>query len=489
MMKLLVLLCVIPYVLTLNVTVVEPPLRVELLPPKEALQRDARNVQTLWITMPIDHFDPHNRDTFQMRYMVNEQFFGGDDSPIFIFVGGEWAISTGWLLAGNMYTMAEENNGYMVYTEHRYYGQTLPYAQFTIENLRFLNVDQALADLAYFIHEMKKSPRFANSKVIMYGGSYAANMVLWFKQRYSHLVEGVIASSGPILAEVDFHGYLETVHNAFLSEGGEQCINTIGQGIADAVAALDTEAGRIMLRDLFRLCELPNVDDRFDLGYFSGIISWAFSGSVQSATPGSLFNLCQLFLGTQFGSTPIEKIAGYLAWNYGTGGCFGNFQTLLNAYSGNCVVPYSTRNPYGFAMFVRLSVRVLAQRKLYFGMARAWYYQTCTEYGYFQIAPTSGTAFDSLRWLTVEFYAEVCKRAFDERFDEQFIYDAAERVNTVFGGLYPDVNNTINIHGMLDPWRAIGVFDRDLKDNSPTIDVPRQVSILLQPIHREEMNI
>lgn len=76
----------------------------------------------------------------------------------------------------------------------------------TTENLRFLNVDQALADLAYFIMELKKQPRFENSKIVLYGGSYAANMALWFKQRYPHLVVGGVASSGPILAKVDFTG-------------------------------------------------------------------------------------------------------------------------------------------------------------------------------------------------------------------------------------------------------------------------------------------
>lgn len=72
--------------------------------------------------------------------------------------------------------------------------------------MRFLNIDQALADLAYFIKYLKQQPRFANSKIIMYGGSYAANMVMWFKQRYPHLVLGVVASSGPIEAKIDFAG-------------------------------------------------------------------------------------------------------------------------------------------------------------------------------------------------------------------------------------------------------------------------------------------
>lgn len=47
--------------------------------------------------------------------------------------------------------------------------------------------------------------------------------------------------------------------------------------------------------------------------------------------------------------------------------------------------------------------------------ARAWYYQTCTEYGFFQTAPRSNTVFDPLWWLTVDFYVDICKRAFSEK--------------------------------------------------------------------------
>ncbi|KAI8424437.1 hypothetical protein MSG28_002927 [Choristoneura fumiferana] len=269
---------------------------------------------------------------------------------------GEWNIAAGWLLGGNMFEMARENHGYQVYTEHRYYGETVPYANFTTENLRFLNVDQALADLAYFIQAMKQQPRFADSPVILYGGSYAANMVLWFKQRYPHLVLGTVASSGPIKGQVDFTGYLETVHEAFLSEGGEQCIDVIRQG-----------------------------------------------------------------------NTPMEKIGGYIAQTAGLTTCWDmRYEALINTYSQ----PRSN--------------------------SRAWYFQTCTEYGFFQTAPRIGTVFDPLVWLTVDFYVDICKKAFSERFDEEFVYDAVERVNLAFGGLEPDVNNTINIHGDIDPWHYLG---------------------------------
>ncbi|XP_014367576.2 putative serine protease K12H4.7 [Papilio machaon] len=422
--------------------VLEPPIRVELEPP-ESSNLNTRNVLTSWITMPLDHFDPQNRETFQMRFMFNEEFFGGEGKPVFIMVGGEWAIAPGWLRAGNMYLMAQENQGYLIYTEHRYYGETLPYTEFTTENLRFLNVDQALADIAYFILELKKQERFANSKIILYGGSYAANMALWFKQRYPHLVEGVVASSGPIKGKVDFAGYLEVVHEAFKSEGGEQCISTIRQGIADTIAAMESILGRQSLEEAYRLCNPLNYDNELDLGYFSGLITWSFSGSVQRARPGTLLAICNNFATNIYGETPMKKIGGYIAATQNLGSCWATgFETFLRTYNTTSI-------------------------------SRAWYYQTCTEYGYFQIAPKSGTVFDQLKWLDVAFYVEVCKQVFDQRFDEAFVYDAVDRVNLIFGGLNPDVNNTINIHGTVDPWHALGVYDRDLKEGSPTYTVPR----------------
>ncbi|XP_026755585.2 putative serine protease K12H4.7 [Galleria mellonella] len=418
-----------------------PTLRVDLQPPEEYNRLTSRNVSTSWITMPIDHFDPQNTDTFQMRFMYNEDLFGGPGYPVFILVGGEWTIAEGWLRGGNMYLMAEENRGYQIYTEHRYYGQTLPYENFTAENLRFLNVDQALADLAFFINDLKKQPRFAESKIILYGGSYAGNMVLWFKQRYPHLALGVVASSAPIAARLDFTGYLEVVHDALLSEGGDECISILRQGISDTAAALQTEDGRHTIQTTYRFCNesVFDFDNPFDLGYFSGAITWRFSGQVQTASPGTLRNLCNNFINNVYGTTPMEQIAGYLVGQ----SCLNvNFNILLNAYSQN-------------------------------NNNRAWYFQTCTEYAYFQTAPRSGTIFDPLIWVDVPFYSEVCKRIFDIRYDESFTADAIDRVNLIFGGTEPNVNNTINIHGNIDPWHVLGVYDRDIKASSPTYTIPR----------------
>ena len=41
-------------------------------------------------------------------------------------LGGEWVITPGWLQGGHMYDMAEGMSGQLLYTEHRFYGESIP---------------------------------------------------------------------------------------------------------------------------------------------------------------------------------------------------------------------------------------------------------------------------------------------------------------------------------------------------------------------------
>lgn len=47
--------------------------------------------------------------------------------PIFIMIGGEWEIGDGHITEGELiYDMARESNGLLIYTEHRFYGKSIP---------------------------------------------------------------------------------------------------------------------------------------------------------------------------------------------------------------------------------------------------------------------------------------------------------------------------------------------------------------------------
>lgn len=60
-----------------------------------------------------------------MRYFSNNEHYA-PGGPLFIYLGGEWEISYGWVMGGHMYDMAKEMNGHIFYTEHRYYGRSYP---------------------------------------------------------------------------------------------------------------------------------------------------------------------------------------------------------------------------------------------------------------------------------------------------------------------------------------------------------------------------
>lgn len=62
---------------------------------------------------------------FRQRYYENSRYFK-KNGPILIMIGGEWAISKGFLEAGLMYELASAYNAIMYYTEHRYYGKSKP---------------------------------------------------------------------------------------------------------------------------------------------------------------------------------------------------------------------------------------------------------------------------------------------------------------------------------------------------------------------------
>ena len=61
-----------------------------------------------------------------------------------------------------------------------------------------LSTDQALADFAYLIDHLRVSLNAENSPIVGFGGSYGGMMAAWFRLKYPHMIDGVIAASAPI---------------------------------------------------------------------------------------------------------------------------------------------------------------------------------------------------------------------------------------------------------------------------------------------------
>lgn len=121
------------------------------------------------VDLRVDHFNPLDRRTYDARYFVNNAHWlaGG---PIFIYVSGGTDLYDDFLLGGVIAELSQELNGNIFALEHRYFGESRPTEDTSVDNLRFLTVHQALADLAQFIGFIKANYYgAANSRVILWG--------------------------------------------------------------------------------------------------------------------------------------------------------------------------------------------------------------------------------------------------------------------------------------------------------------------------------
>lgn len=151
----------------------------------------------------------------------------------------------------------------------------------SVENMRFLNVEQALADLAHFIaHIRERHPEYQDSQVIMVGGSYSATMVAFFRQKYPHLAAGAWASSAPMLVKVDFQEYKEVVGASIRSVGGEECYQRLSRAFSQAEQLIFDKKFEEFSK-LFRTCDELSDDNPYDTMIIFYSLSELLAGLVQ----------------------------------------------------------------------------------------------------------------------------------------------------------------------------------------------------------------
>ncbi|KAB1272497.1 Lysosomal Pro-X carboxypeptidase [Camelus dromedarius] len=150
----------------------------------------------------VDHFGFNTDKTFKQRYLIADRHWKKDGGSILFYTGNEGDIIWFCNNTGFMWDVAEELKAMLVFAEHRYYGESLPFGSNSFKDskhLNFLTSEQALADFAKLIKYLKRTiPGAKNQPVIALGGSYGGMLAAWFRMKYPHIVVGALASSAPI---------------------------------------------------------------------------------------------------------------------------------------------------------------------------------------------------------------------------------------------------------------------------------------------------
>eukprot|EP00953_Heterococcus_sp_UTEX-ZZ885_P020245 11330-Heterococcus_DN1.PRE.1 len=164
------------------------------------------NCKVRYITQQLDHFSsatgPFGVTTFQQRYFwCDEHYQPG--SPLLLYCGNEADVTLYVNATGAMWAAAEHLSAVLVFAEHRFYGESQPFASTTITSTynselphrEHLSAAQALGDLATLVQSVKLQPE---QRVVAYGGSYGGMLAAWLRIKYPHIVHGAVAASAPL---------------------------------------------------------------------------------------------------------------------------------------------------------------------------------------------------------------------------------------------------------------------------------------------------
>lgn len=296
------------------------------------------------------------------------------------------------LRGGHMYDMGRNLSALMIYTEHRYYGYTIPTDDLTMKNIQYLNVDQALADLAHFIQHMKENfPQIRNSGVILVGCSYSGTMVTWFMQKYPHLAQGAWSMSAPLNAQVDFVEYKEVVSHAVHEVGTETCSGKIRRAFQQLEALYESNQ-TTKINEMFQLCSPLDINNKLDVWNLFSDVAGPWSGVVQyySVHDRDIEIACEQLLAVQ-AETDIEAYAKWIMYRFRIpeDDCYDHtYEYFMYWFNGTSWDDWVARSEW-----------------------RQWLYQTCSEYGWYQSSGSENILFGKM--FPVDLSLQWCEDLYD----------------------------------------------------------------------------
>ncbi|KAF5284219.1 hypothetical protein FQR65_LT00219 [Abscondita terminalis] len=382
-----------------------------------------------WMEVPLNHFDLFDNRTWKMRYIVNDKNYK-EGGPIFIEVGGEWTIDGIALVMSNMFDLVKEHHGIMIETEHRYYGESLPFGEdFEIEQMQYLQIEQAIEDLAYFIEHFKQeNPKYKDAKVIVHGCSYPGMLVTWLRLRFPHIVDIAYASSAPLGVGLDYPEFFEVVNDVYANVSDE-CIETIRQGFNQTNELMKTEDGRARVRKAFE--------------------GWT-CGDVHKMNSAEILGKIVSVLNVMHDPSQYEQVACLVmtmdADDEEAFKRLANFIIFKSKHIANC----ASEKPEG--------------QELRNGVA--WAYQTCTEMGTFQTLNRKNSHHPFQMDMSVEESVAECVSDFGGMVTETVLRTGIERVSRRYGGTKPKVTKVVTIQGTNDPWKHLATLE-DYNEEAP----------------------
>ncbi|CAG7717024.1 unnamed protein product [Allacma fusca] len=401
-----------------------------------------------YFEMPVDHFSFSTNKTFKMRYLYNDTYWNKSaNGPIFFYTGNEGDIKWFAQNTGFMWDIAPEFQALLLFAEHRYYGDSLPFGNDSFkspEKTGYLTSEQALADYAEFLQWFRYHRGGPDSPIIAFGGSYGGMLTAWMRIKYPHVIQGGIAASAPIWQYQGItpcNTFSRIVTQDFMNVSSEcgksirvswKHLNTLGQ----------SDGGRQWLTTNWKLCQ--SLNNQSDLQMLKdwlynvygnlAMVDYPYAASFLEPLPAyPIKAVCEKLFDSKL---PDKQLLRAL---------FKGLNVYFN-YTGSakCL-------DYG-----QQATQSLGDL--------GWDYQACTE----QVMPMCNDGvsdiFEPIPWNETGF-AESCQQKWK-------VQPRPYMAEIMYGGKHIQASsNIVFSNGLLDPWSGGGVLE-SLSDSLISVIIP-----------------
>ncbi len=364
-----------------------------------------------------------NGDTFDQRYYVDSQFYGGAGSPLVINLCGEGPCTRS--PAGYVQQVCQGLQAMCVSLEHRFYGESIPYGNLDNNNiLTHLTIENALLDAKAFL-EFFKANQTITGKVLVVGGSYPGGLASFMRTAYPDTVDAAWASSGVVFPKIEFPEFDEAIAGAI----SPQCADSVR--LVTAAFEEATNAGGQARADAMNLFG-ADMDKLWDPDFYYMMADSA-AMAVQYSNKQWLCDAMQPVptLSTQ---KRRELFANFTVKYWGASfphDCFYD-TSCLNSTDPNT-------------------------QKRWQPTARSWRAQKCSEVAWWQIAPAQGSLRSQI--VDLQYHIQQCRYIFS---DPNMPLPSVGAVNAKYGGLQPQSKGATKIYSANfgdDPWRMVCLRD------------------------------
>ncbi|RCH98512.1 hypothetical protein CU098_000139, partial [Rhizopus stolonifer] len=264
------------------------------------------------------------------------------------------------------------------------------------------------------------------------------NLAAWMKEQYPELVYAAVASSAPVQAQFNFYQYFDPI----IRYGPTQCISAIEHVITYIDKILFGSSSKAVkeLKELFGVPEL--YDDDF-ASYLTTAIATYWQYGVELGD--NLFD--QVICNKVFNGTSVEdNVKSFAVFNKNyveknTCDGYSSISACLGSHNATDVQEQLASSP----------------------STAAWTWQTCTEYGYFQVAAPKNNPTIVSRKLGIEVFERMCQLFFTKVGIPKKPNTA--KVNKKYKGWNAKLDRIVWIDGEYDSWRELSVHSPQVKRN------------------------